>query len=525
MKKILLFFTLFTLAALTQTVNAHAKLGDLGFFGGISEGRRLPRTTETLFAQTGGRAADTQATMAYKEQIFLHMGEPVTFEGLIDVTETGAITGERGNFAISQTIYPSEDAPAGAPSITRVADFAGTYYRYTEDLDSNQYVFNLDIDKNSWAEEIIVDGITYTLDTERSDYQLSFLEDRTPGVNYRKGNVSGRLIYTTDEEAPRLITLEITGTFSGYDSVWSSSETQRYNVSLTSDGVGMQYEVRPSVSVNKTLQYSANEPSIISFEGNYMEVLQNFSGLRYDIFLKPPNLWYIPEAGTVNISIPNTFEQLPEPELSFLRGNAFEDDIRRLYSMQILSGDPRYFNPSQAISRGQFMTALAKAIKLPIQDLSAAPQGTRRIRNNTNPSVVNLWSDVDSTMPEYPYMLALRDAGIAFGHEDGAFYFNYAISRQEVFTVLVRALGLTNIGLNPTAVTPFTDSADIGEWYIREVSVAQSLGLIAPDENGMIYPDRAITKGEAASLLNVFIEFMRNGFMSEYVDQIVNIAS
>jgi anti-sigma-K factor RskA len=84
---------------------------------------------------------------------------------------------------------------------------------------------------------------------------------------------------------------------------------------------------------------------------------------------------------------------------------------------------------------------------------------------------------------------------------------------------------LTNIGLNPTAVTPFTDSAEIDEWYMREVSVAQSLGLIAPDANGRIYPDRAITKGEAASLLNVFIEFMRNGFMSEYVDQIVNFAS
>jgi hypothetical protein len=362
------------------------------------------------------------------------------------------------------------------------------------------------------------------LDTERSDYQLSFLEDRTPGVNYRKGNVSGRLIYTTDEEVPRLITLEVTGTFSGYDSAWSSSETQRYNVSITNDGIGMQYEVRPSVSVNKVLQYSANEPSIISFEGNYMEILQNFSGLRYDIFLKPPSLWYIPESGTVNITIPNTFEQLHEPELSFLRGNAFEDDIRRLYSMQILSGDPRYFNPSQAISRGQFMTALAKAIKLPIEDLSAAPQGTRRGRNN-DPGIFTLWSDVDSTMPEYPYILALRNARIAFGHEDGKFYFTYPISRQEVFTVLVRALGLTNIGINPTVVTPFTDSADIGEWYIREVSVAQSLGLIAPDANGMIYPERAITKGEAASLLNVFIEFMRNGFMSEYVDQIVNIAS
>jgi hypothetical protein len=73
-------------------------------------------------------------------------------------------------------------------------------------------------------------------------------------------------------------------------------------------------------------------------------------------------------------------------------------------------------------------------------------------------------------------------------------------------------------------VTPFADSDDIADYAIREMAVALQLGLIAPDQNGNIYPKRQVTKGEAASLLNFYIEYMRNGLVSDYADQIVNLA-
>ncbi len=50
MKKVSVFLFIFVLAALINTDGAYAKLGDIGFFGGVSEGRKLPRTTEQLFA-------------------------------------------------------------------------------------------------------------------------------------------------------------------------------------------------------------------------------------------------------------------------------------------------------------------------------------------------------------------------------------------------------------------------------------------------------------------------------------------
>jgi len=246
--------------------------------------------------------------------------------------------------------------------------------------------------------------------------------------------------------------------------------------------------------------------------------MQSFAGLRYHIFELPHFMWDEPISGTVNLQTVNTFEQLPAPDLSFMQGHPAEDDIHRLFAMQVLTGDPRYFIPEQAITRGQFMTALARAIKLPVEDFVPPRQGRLR-----DPVVVNLFTDVDSGRPEFRYIQAIQRAGIAFGRADGKFYFDYPVSRQEAFATVVRALGLTNLGMNPTVVTPFTDSNSIADWAIREMYVANLLGLIAPDDSGNIHPQMAITKGEAAALLNHLIEYLRVGLVSEYAEQIVNI--
>jgi hypothetical protein len=214
----------------------------------------------------------------------------------------------------------------------------------------------------------------------------------------------------------------------------------------------------------------------------------------------------------------NTFEQLPAFDLTFLRGNAAEDDITRLFSMQILTGDPRFYHPSQAISRGQFVTAVARAVKLPLEPLPVPTRG-----RNAQP-VTTIFSDVNIDRPEYQHIMAAHKAGLAVGRDNGMFYFDFPIERQEAFLILVRALGLTQMGLNPTPVTIFMDDSLIAPWARRELTVAHMIGLIMPDENGFIYPTRQMSKGEAASLLNGLIEYMRTGLISDYADQIVNIA-
>jgi hypothetical protein len=103
------------------------------------------------------------------------------------------------------------------------------------------------------------------------------------------------------------------------------------------------------------------------------------------------------------------------------------------------------------------------------------------------------------------------------------FYFDYPIDRQEAFMIMVRALGLTQLGLNPTPVTSFMDDALIANWARREVSVAQLIGLAVPDADGFFHPTRQLSNGEAANIINELIEYMRVGLVSDYAEGIVNI--
>jgi len=197
-----------------------------------------------------------------------------------------------------------------------------------------------------------------------------------------------------------------------------------------------------------------------------------------------------------------------------LRGNAAEDDIHRLFAMEILVGPPTNFIPGQVITRGQFMAALARAIRLPT---SEPPRVTR----GREPAP--LFTDVTVARPEYRYIDAIVREGVAQGRADGSFHFDYAISRQEAVVTLVRALGLETMAMLPTVAAPFADSNAIADWAIREVTVAYRLGLIEPDENGRINPADALSKGDAAKLLNRFIDYMRTELANDYADQIVNI--
>jgi hypothetical protein len=270
--------------------------------------------------------------------------------------------------------------------------------------------------------------------------------------------------------------------------------------------------------MNKVLQFVRNEPTAISFEGNYREVMQNNVGLRYDIFTAPNFMWAVPRSGSASIETPNLFEQLPAHDLTFLRGNAAEDDIRRLFSTQVLTGDPRFFQPSHAISRGQFVAAVARAIRLPVEATVTPTRARQRVQPD-----VSVFHDVPNTRPEYPYIMAAYRAGLAVGRANSMFYFDFPIDRQEAFMIMIRALGLSQMGLNPTPVTPFADDALIAPWAKREVAVAHMIGLAVPDENGFFHPTRQLSKGEAANILNELVEYMRVGLISDYADQIVNI--
>lgn len=507
--------TLVVFAVLMITTGAMSKralaaTGDSGFFGGITEGVRLPKTTELLLAKTGSNTFTNVTNMPYKEVLFLN-GVPATFEGLLDVKYSGGIadTAASGTYKVAYTVKNSTTTDA-AVTIKRSITYDVKWRR-----EGSQIVKDYTV--SAWTETLVVNGATFVLDRGQSHFDISILEVKTPGVTYYKGDVSQKAVYRNQSGGGRT-TLDVSGSFYGYNSAWSNTETYRLDGEVYNDVWQMSYQIRPSVSVSKTLQYSRNEPTAISFSGNYREVMQNESGLQYDIFNLPAQFYGTPETGNEYLKTYNTFEQLTAPDVSWLKGHAAEEDIAKLFSMQILEGDSTFYKPNQSITRAQYVTMLAKAIKLPIDkaEQQAAVNNSKKVTINV------IFPDVMPEREEYAYIMAAYRAGLAVGRGNGLFHSDYSIQREEAIVILLRTIGLGNLGLNPTPVTPFADDSKISSWAKKEIYAALRIGLIYPDANGNFKPGEYITKAEAAALVNRLIEYMRSGIANDYKEHIVN---
>ncbi len=489
-----------TLAVLTLSNSVYGNFGDIGFFGGISEGRKLPKTTESMLD-----IVDADGQFVYKEMILLGK-TPYEYSGLITVSETPELTDELGSYSYNMRVQDSDTTPEGL-SINRNITFNVNYR-----LQGGTYVKDYEV--TNWQEDITTPEGTYVIDNNQSYFGLSLIEDVKPGITYYKGSLSKQLVYLVggNNDAPMYVSER--GDMYGYSSPYSSTETYRINVNVDGADYDLNYQIRPSTTVNKVLNYSENEPTLISFSGNYQEVVTNESGLRYTYLSKPSDMYLVEEEGTSTIRSYNSFEQLMPPNLDYLYGHWAYFDIAKLFSLGVLTGDTSHFVPNQAITRGQFTEMLARAVKLDTTEYENAGTG----RN----SVKIVFGDVDERRNNYPEIMSAYDAGLAIGRADGLYYPDANIERQEAIVILIRTIGLENLGLEPTSMTGFLDDSSIADWAKKEVYAAERIGLISGDTNGNFNPTEIISKAEASALTNRLIDYMRYDMQQDYADNIVN---
>ena len=483
--------------ALTATP-ALAGAGTMGFSGGISEGLRMPTITQRqLNPELNGRRS-IAGTYAYSEIIFVS-GNPIEFNGTLTVTQGGGVTdAEMGSFTFTNVVA---GAGEGGANISRTIAWQVDWRRVGSQVLKNYSV-------SAWTETLTTPEGSFTLDPAQSFFYISILEDHNPGIVFYSGNISKRAVFTDGT------VLEATGHIYGFDSPYSSTETQSLDVFVLSGDWQMSYQVRPSVSVTTSLMYQATTPTAISFLGNYMHFMSNESILAYDIFIVPQPFHHIDRAGSTYIATHTTFEQLPAADLTWLRGHFAEQDISRLFAQGILTGPTTHFVPNQAVTRGEFITMLVRALRIEVPNIApmSAFNRTQRI----------VFPDVITTRPDYLYVMAAYRAGLAYGRNDGNFHVDVPISREEALATLIRGLGLANVVPNPMPVTAFADSNLISGWAMRDMAAALELGLVAPDLNGNLRPREALTKAEAAAFINMFMDYMRQDLVFDYSQRMVN---
>lgn len=170
------------------------------------------------------------------------------------------------------------------------------------------------------------------------------------------------------------------------------------------------------------------------------------------------------------------FDDVTSPAWTWAR-----DPIELMAGAGVIKGvDGSNFEPGRAISRAELTSILVKALRLP----AAAGRPA--------------FKDVAGSEWYAGPVAAAARAGLIKGYEDGTFRPDRTISREELVTVMVRALGLPV----PSGEGPaFADSGKISPWARESVEAAVSGGLVKGYPDGAFRPDGTATRAECAVMV------------------------
>ena len=136
------------------------------------------------------------------------------------------------------------------------------------------------------------------------------------------------------------------------------------------------------------------------------------------------------------------------------------------------------FNPDGNVTRAEFTKMVAALF-----DLKASTEESK-------------FEDCTADDWFTPYVIAASEAGYVNGVDDTHFNPNDQITRQDVCTILGRALNLAE-----TADAGFSDAAEIADYADQYVKAFVALGIVNGYEDGTFRPEAPATRAEAAKII------------------------
>ncbi|HYF78677.1 MAG TPA: S-layer homology domain-containing protein [Symbiobacteriaceae bacterium] len=167
-------------------------------------------------------------------------------------------------------------------------------------------------------------------------------------------------------------------------------------------------------------------------------------------------------------------------------------DVMRLLDAGVVAVDPTgRFRPSEPISRSELLKMVLVARKM---DPGTACPGT--------------FADVPCSAWFAPYVETAYRMAITDGQSATHFDPYAAVTRQELFTIIVRALGrrweAANIGWTEVSsrLNAFTDKGAIADWARPALALAVSESIAAGYADGAFRPRAYTTRAEAAAAIS-----------------------
>lgn len=157
-----------------------------------------------------------------------------------------------------------------------------------------------------------------------------------------------------------------------------------------------------------------------------------------------------------------------------------KDAIEKLYYAGIVNGmEKDIFQPAGQVTREQFAKMVTQLFGL----------STKATKTN--------FKDVDENAWYAPYITAALQAGYIQGQSEEYFGIGEPIMRQDMATILYRALG----NQNSKAVLSFTDQDSIAPYAMDAIAELVGLGIVNGYEDGSFQPRGTATRAEAAKMI------------------------
>jgi len=458
---------------------AFAAVGDNGYEGGISG--YVPNQDE----------------MDYKE-VVLVSGTPIIFEGTVEVKASGGKEDESATYKYTLT----NDKDTLVREVILKTE--------SEEKPNGQTLKNTSIEK--FTETVTIGGTAYRLD--HYDLTKTAVHENRPIGDYFRGNLTIRKEYAVGSNKIPLI-IEGNGTFKGYDNWYTSNETMDmdYVVSyIDKSNPDASFTGKANVLVSgidtKKIISTGDGQISSSIDQGYMLIENSINKLEYETEFPEfagnrPTDYIIKKKDAVKYE---TFPQklrLPIYTIQGIRGHWAEADLRKAFSMDIMDEWDSTTTANRAVTRGEFTKILALALKKEISEVAEDAKAVYR--------------DVKPSNKYYRYIKFLTDEGVIVGVGSSKFNPNETITRAEAITMIVRALGFQDNAPEPLPYLNFNDRDDIPNWSAKFIYVGNSIGMINGDEYQNVNARKALTKGEIATMVIRFIEYLNDGLEATYL--------
>lgn len=178
-----------------------------------------------------------------------------------------------------------------------------------------------------------------------------------------------------------------------------------------------------------------------------------------------------------------------QAQASDIKGHQMESDLNYWIGKNVIRADAKgNYNPNRAVTRGEFASYIARALKLPV-------------------STKYTFKDLKANMGLTIEIQNAAGAGILSGYPDGTFKASEKITRQQMAGMMYKAMRYMDLPAQKTALK-FKDSKKISANFVDAVSTAVNLNIIRGDhrKDGVYFnpKDNATIAHASAFLFRLF---------------------